>query len=200
MYKNLSLMKKLIGSFSVILVLLVVIGGVGYKSLERSDEGLSQYRELARNTNLAGRVQANMLMARMEVKNFIINGREKDIEEFDASFEKTEGFMAEAHTAFQQPERARLIKAADESLKQYKQDFEQVKAYMHQRDILVNETLSVVGTAIVRKSTEMLQVAQQERKHVKLPTMWPSCCGICFWPASTSSSSWTTMNNPMLTE
>jgi methyl-accepting chemotaxis protein len=39
-----------------------------------------EYRGLARSTNAVGRVQANMLMTRMNVKDFIIRGTEEEAE------------------------------------------------------------------------------------------------------------------------
>ena len=74
MLNNMTLAKKLILGFALILVLLIVVGGVGYNALETAGKGFSSYRSLAKQTNLSGRVQANMLMVRMNVKDFIITG------------------------------------------------------------------------------------------------------------------------------
>jgi methyl-accepting chemotaxis protein len=37
---------------------------------------------MARDANLSGRLQANMLMVRMNVKEFIITGSYKDLQEY----------------------------------------------------------------------------------------------------------------------
>ena len=60
--------------FSLVLALLIGTSGVGYYSLDGANENFNHYRGLARATNAVGRVQANMLMTRMNVKDFIIRG------------------------------------------------------------------------------------------------------------------------------
>lgn len=69
---KLTLVKKIIFGFAGILILLLVVGLIAYDALTKGSEGFTQYREMARDANLAGRVQANMLMARFYVKNYII--------------------------------------------------------------------------------------------------------------------------------
>ena len=50
--------------FGIILVLLTVVGAFSFFGLNHAADGFSEYRGLARDTNLAGRLQAQMLMVR----------------------------------------------------------------------------------------------------------------------------------------
>ncbi|THB63325.1 MAG: methyl-accepting chemotaxis protein, partial [Desulfovibrio sp.] len=70
--KNWSIGWKLTSGFGVVLVLLMVSGGVAFYYLSENLASFSEYRGLARDTNLMGRVQANLLMVRMNVKDFLI--------------------------------------------------------------------------------------------------------------------------------
>ena len=67
MFKNLSFKKRIIVGFGVVIFLLVIVAFVGFKALSTSSDGFTDYRSLARETNLIGRIQANMLMVRMNV-------------------------------------------------------------------------------------------------------------------------------------
>ena len=58
---------------------------------------------------LAGRLQANMLMVRMNVKDFIITGSYKDLQEYADYYRRMSGFLAEAQVEIQKPERAAQI-------------------------------------------------------------------------------------------
>ncbi len=54
---------------------------------------VDNYRSLARETNIIGRIQANMLMVRMNVKDFQITGSEQDKKQFEEYIVKLTGFI-----------------------------------------------------------------------------------------------------------
>jgi methyl-accepting chemotaxis protein len=68
---NLSIKIKLIGSFLLIAILVAVLAGYSNYGVSKSADGFTKYREMAKDTVLAGRVQANMLMVRMNVKDYL---------------------------------------------------------------------------------------------------------------------------------
>ena len=111
MFKNMKIGTKIILGFSSVLILLVVVGIIAYRSLDGASTGFGQYREMARDTNLAGRIQANMLMVRMNVKDYLITGSETDIKEFEKYWDKMEEFIAEAKKEIIKPELAVKTKA-----------------------------------------------------------------------------------------
>ncbi len=61
--------QKLTYGFGVITILIVLLGGMGWLSLNKASSGFGEYREMARDGVLMGRVQANMLMVRMNAKD-----------------------------------------------------------------------------------------------------------------------------------
>lgn len=75
--------RKLFLGFSVVILLLAIVGSTSYFALTNTSTGFEEYRSLARATNAVGRVQANMLMVRMEEKSYIATGHVKDKEAFD---------------------------------------------------------------------------------------------------------------------
>jgi len=64
---------RLIGGFSIVLLLLILISCVGFFALNAASSGFTKYREMARDSNLTGLLQADMLMVRMSVKELMLN-------------------------------------------------------------------------------------------------------------------------------
>ena len=163
MLQNITLSKKLIGSFGLILLLLVIVSTVSYFTIDSASENFSTYRGLARDTNLMGRVQANMLMVRMNVKDFIITGSDKDLKQYADYKEKTAEFMGEAHKEIQNPDRAHLVDKADSALKEYEEGFKKVETAKDERNRLVNDILNVKGPFMENTLTEILLSAEKDK-------------------------------------
>ncbi|MBI9080362.1 MAG: methyl-accepting chemotaxis protein [Pseudodesulfovibrio sp.] len=154
------LSSKLSIGFGSVLGLLLVLAGTAYWALDNSSEGFTTYRGLARDTNLSGRLQANMLMVRMNVKDYILTGSDKDLAQFDEYYNKMTEFMAVAQSEIQKPDRAQLVDAADEGVKAYGESFAQVKQFRVERNHFVNDVLNINGPQMERNLTEILTTAE----------------------------------------
>lgn len=160
--KQLTLASKIGGGFGLVILLLLVISVVSWNGLSSIAEDFVSYRGLARDSNLAGRLQANMLMVRMNVKDFIISQNDKEIEEYQEYFNKMKGFLDEAQVEIQQPDRAALIDEYSEDIDVYNENFNKVISLYHQRDKIVNETLNVIGPEMEKKLTRIMQSAKED--------------------------------------
>lgn len=89
MFADLSLAKKLTCGFGLVLLLACVVGAISYRTLHKSSDGFDVYRDMARQTNLVGRVQANLLMMRMHVKDYILTGSRQHLETYQLKFRVT---------------------------------------------------------------------------------------------------------------
>jgi len=162
MLKNMTLAKKLLLGFSAIIVLLLVISAISFKAITDSSKGFTDYRGLARDTNLAGRLQANMLMVRMNVKDFIITASDEDLEQYHSYWDKMREFLAEAQESIQNPERARAIDATQSIVSEYGSQFDKVIELQHERGAIVGETLNVLGPQAENKLTQILTSARAD--------------------------------------
>ena len=162
----LTLSNKLKIGFGLMLFFVVIVGIESYLALTSSTQGFTGYREMARDTNLAGRVQANMLMVRMNVKDFLITNSDKDKQQFEDFWTKTQEFMQQAQTEIQKPSRAAIIDQVDNRLKEYRESFEQVVVLIEQRHALVKNSLDTKGPAAERKLTEILKSARDDQDMV----------------------------------
>jgi len=161
-FRKMSIAQKVLGSFSLLILLLLVIAAVAWWSLGVAANGFVKYRELARDANLAGRVQANMLMVRMNVKDFIIRGAQKDVEEYESYHAQVDDFMQTAQQEINDPQRASQIDQVEADLAEYHASFQQVVTHMEQRNRAVEEVLDVNGPAMEKALTKIMESAGQD--------------------------------------
>jgi len=151
---------KLTSGFGALVALLLILAGISYWALGNSSDGFTRYRKLARDTNLTGKLQTDMLMVRMNVKDFIITGSQKDLDEFDDYYQKMQGFMEQAQNGIHNPERAKLIDRADELVREYGAQFSKVREYRQKRDSLIKGTIFTVGPRMEANLTKLLDETQ----------------------------------------
>ncbi|MCA9731991.1 MAG: HAMP domain-containing protein [Deferribacteres bacterium] len=162
MLKNLSIGKKVTLGFATILILLVIVIAIGYESLSTASGGFTEYREMARDANLAGRLQANMLMVQMNISEYIGTGNEEHLRSYNDYLKKMNNFLEEAKREINNSERAAKIKSVDESVAEYEQGFTSVVEFMKQRNKLVDDVLNVNGPLMEKTLTEILTSAEKD--------------------------------------
>lgn len=153
---------KIISGFLILLVLLLVVGVIAILEFSAASEGFTQYRGLARDTNLTGRLQANMLMVRMNVKNFIITGSDEDHQQYKEYLVKMQGFLNESNVEIKQPDRAALIKNVAEKVVTYKASFDKVLEFKLERNNHVINYLDVHGPLMENTLTDILVSARDD--------------------------------------
>lgn len=162
MIKKINLAKKLTVGFTIVLLLLSVVGVTAYLSLDESMDRFFQYREMARDTNFSSQIQENMLMVRMNAKDYIITGNDKDKSKFDQYWEETEQFMIEAKKETNSSERTKIISQVDKQLLKYKAAFEQIVELISTRNELVKNTMDVHGLEAEKVLTKILIVTRED--------------------------------------
>ena len=156
-----TLKAKLIFAFTLILLILAAIGFTAYLVFKSADDGFKSYRELARDSNLASTLQSNMLMVRMNVKDFLLTGSDKDIRQYTQYFDEVDRLMSEAKNEINKPERTQMDSQLIQELEQYNATFNVIKAYRVRRDELVLNQLNIIGPQMERELTQIMQSAAQ---------------------------------------
>ncbi|GAA6166659.1 methyl-accepting chemotaxis protein [Sessilibacter corallicola] len=159
MFQKLKLTAQISVGFASIIVLLIVISTSSWFGVNNVYNGLVEYRELARDTNLTGRLQANMLMVRLGVLKFLNERSEESITQYEERLAKVETFMDEAKVEIQKPERAQLIQKSAQNLGVYKEGFTQVVDLFRARNELVQNQLDPSGLAMRERMTSIITSA-----------------------------------------
>ena len=146
-------------AFGGILALVLVISAVSYTSLSSQGATFSEYRSLARLTNAIGRVQANMLMTRMNVKDFLIRASQEEVDDVHHYRNLTSELVIEAQGLAVDPEHLELLDQVQGLVNSYESHFNTVVGLQARRDELVDGTLNVIGPQIERTLTEIMESA-----------------------------------------
>ncbi|PLX70158.1 MAG: methyl-accepting chemotaxis protein [Denitrovibrio sp.] len=147
--------------FAIVLMILVIVAGASFVGIEKAAVGFQDYRGLARDTNLAGRLQANMLMVRMNVKDFLITNSDKDHQEYLGYVKKMHDFLAEAKKEIKNPERVKLITSIDDNIKDYEVAFDKVDIAIGTRNAELKK-LGIYGLDMRKALTEIMKSAYKD--------------------------------------
>jgi methyl-accepting chemotaxis protein len=153
---------KIILGFMIVIVLLVAVSTTAILQFGTAGAGFEQYRGLARDTNLAGRLQANMLMVRMNVKDFLITGSDKDREQYAEYLNIMNGFLEESQTEIKDPKRAASIDEIDAEVIDYEESFAKVVEYRDERNDHVMNYLDIQGPLMENTLTSILESANKD--------------------------------------
>ena len=151
---KLTLGKKLFAGFALVVTLLAISSSGAIFSLSDASTGFTQYRELARDTNLAGRVQANLVLAGLAVKDFLISRGERGLQRYQERFTTVNQLFAQAKAEIKKPERVNMIREAEPLLQQYQNAFSEVEKLIEQENALYYGDMTRLGGA-------MMDAAQQ---------------------------------------
>ncbi|MCW9045905.1 MAG: bacteriohemerythrin [Alphaproteobacteria bacterium] len=157
--KNIKISRKIYGGFGVVLGLLLIIAIVGFFSLKGAGNNFTEYRSLARQTNQAGRIQANMLMTRLFVKNFVISASKDNISGVRKRAQTTLELIPKTRELTTDPEFLKTVDLVEIQLKEYISQFDKVTVKQEKRNDLVNKVLNVTGPQMEKKLTEIMESA-----------------------------------------
>lgn len=160
MFDNLKIGKKLALGFGAVLTLLIVVLLVSIWGFNKADKGTAAYRELARDTNLAGLLQANMLMVRMNIKDFLLTKSEQDLQQYHDYQAKMQGFLQQAKQEIKQPERVALVTKIAEASDVYQSAFAKVVELTRQQDALHKSKLIASGKKMTMALEKLLKAAK----------------------------------------
>lgn len=151
-----SFFKKVIFGMGAVIALLAAVFFISYNALDAATDGFVDYRKMARGTNAAGRVQVNVLMARMKAKNFILNGQAADAAAVDAFFSETKQLLSVAREQLTEAERLAVLSEAESKVAEYQSSFSEVKGLAAQRQAMV-DSLYELGPIAVADLSNLMQ-------------------------------------------
>ena len=161
MFGTMKLSVKLYSGFLVVLVLLAILGATGFLAIESASDGFSDYRRKARQSNLIGRLQANMLMVRMSVKDFVLTGSEANVKEFNDRFAEVNTFIQEAKEDINNPVLRKMIEETETHTRDYQKAFEQVIEFRTKRNMHVDR-LNANGPVLEQKLSQIFTTSERD--------------------------------------
>lgn len=160
-FKSLKLSSQLSLSFMSLIILMIIIALFAYTGLRQGQENFVEYRGLARDTNLAGRLQANMLMTRLNVLKFINDDSPEILDNYRDRLDKMNVFLTEATREIQSPKRVPMITDSVKLVKEYTAGFNKVVVLIAKRHEVVKDQLDPSGLDMRKKMTQLIEYTNQ---------------------------------------
>ncbi|MBT9240105.1 HAMP domain-containing methyl-accepting chemotaxis protein [Vibrio splendidus] len=157
-----SLKKLLSLGFGVILALILVISIVASLRFYQSSDGFNTYRSLALTSVSTGRIQANILEARLSALKYIKNPVASHASELDKRITTSIQLIDEVLEAHLDDLHKNEFLAIEKQLKQYSQGFSQVVQLVNTRNNLVKESLDPSGLKMRQAVTNLMTQASAE--------------------------------------
>lgn len=162
MFKRMKLTTQLSSSFGAMLVLMSVLAGIAYIGLNTAYSNFVEYRGLARDSNLAGRVQANLLIVRLDALKYLKQQSPENVNDFNKRLALLKTLLNEASLEIEQPTRAPLIKSAIISIREYEEGFNKVQEYFQHRNEIVKNSLDPNGLQMRKNVTDIITSAYKD--------------------------------------
>lgn len=160
MFKNMKVGTQIAAGFIIVLLIMVIVASSSFVGINKAAEGFSEYRREAKNTNLIGRIQANMLMTRMYVKDYLITNSDASHKTTLDYFAKTDEFLKEAKDAVKNPERNKMVQETVKMLDEYINVFGKVDEAINNRNAQL-EVLRNIGLKMRENVTEIMHSAYE---------------------------------------
>ncbi|OED68915.1 chemotaxis protein [Vibrio splendidus ZS-139] len=157
-----SLKKLLSLGFGVILALILVISVVASLRFYQSSHGFNTYRSLALTSVSTGRIQANILEARLSALKYIKNPVASHASELNKRITTSIQLIDEVLDAHIDDLHKNEFLAIEKQLKQYNQGFNQVVQLVNTRNNLVKENLDPSGLKMRQAVTNLMTQASAE--------------------------------------
>lgn len=162
MLKTMKISTKIFSGFGMMIGLILIISATGVTGMLLTKMDFGDYRFLSKGTNIAGRLQANMLLTRMNVKNFIINKSEANIAGVKERAETTLSLIPAALEQAATDEAKQVISGVGAQITAYGDHFDAVVAKQNERNVVVNESLDVLGPKMEQNLTTVMKSAFQD--------------------------------------
>ncbi len=162
MLKNLKLNMQINLSFGLVIALLFVVSIIAYSGLSSTYSQFLGYRSLADHSNLAGRIQGNMLAMRLSVLGYMNHQKASDIKEFENRKIKMYEFLNEAKIEIKDKKSAAIISEVLSEIVIYEKAFYDVVDLYVKRNELVLGSLDPAGLAMRKTISDINKLAYED--------------------------------------
>ena len=156
-----TLKQQLTYGFGSIILLLLITSSLSLYRFSDTSQGFSTYRNLALASVNSGRIQANLLEARLAVDNYIKEQDNNSLKQFQQRVQSTLNLIDQTTHLKLKDAHMGEFNAIKSQMHQYQNEFDRVVTLIKQRNRLVNETLDPNGLAMRHQLKQMVETAHQ---------------------------------------
>ncbi|MGC9402803.1 HAMP domain-containing methyl-accepting chemotaxis protein [Vibrio genomosp. F10 str. 9ZC157] len=159
------LKKQLTYGFGLIICLLLITSAISYFRFSATNAGFNQYRGLALGSVYTGRIQANILEARLAANKYLKYQTNATREQVKSRLDTSISLLVEAKKLKLDSDHAAEFDNISAQMKEYESSFNQVVQLIDQRNVLVSSQLDPAGLAM-RKALSAIMKEAYDTKSV----------------------------------
>uniref|UniRef100_UPI0005555063 MCP four helix bundle domain-containing protein n=1 Tax=Aliarcobacter faecis TaxID=1564138 RepID=UPI0005555063 len=165
MLNNLTIKKKLIFSFSIIIILILGFVLFATKSINETSDGFSEYRRIAKNAKTIANIDISLLKMNSTILEYIKSHQKSSIDEFNKEFVEIKALVNLGIENLKNPTIKAQMQDVDKSLDNYKNSFSKVINYMQTRDNILNENLYKNGKKVEQILSSVVVKESESRNY-----------------------------------
>lgn len=159
MFQNLKLNAQLNVAFGLMIALLSVVSLVAFFALSTGHENFVEYRSNAKDSNLSGRIQANLLMVRLNALKFLKEQNPQNVKDFHERFDALDNLINKGKSEFTDATKLSVINDIATNAKAYRDGFDRVVGLFEKRNQVVAGDLDSNGAEMRKNITKIMQRA-----------------------------------------
>lgn len=155
---------KIILGFSSILLLLVLVGGIARFGFQDATHGFEQYENTSEDSNLLGRIQANMLLVRLAARTFIMEHHDESLRVYKTRYETLAKLLDEAKrdSDMNDQDTGEKLQNIINMVTEYDKMFHQLVRLVHERDRVVKEAIFPTAKAMRKDMSDIVTWVRNE--------------------------------------
>ena len=149
--------KKLLIGFGAMIVAMSGLGGLAYYVCLTGSSSADQLSEMTSDVFIGADLLEDLLMCRMNVKDYLIENKVRDIEQYDQYRSRIRMTLRSCEERFQDPQRQTWLAEFSTKFAAYDATFEKVKTIIAQRNHLITTQCDRLGAemvALLNKATD----------------------------------------------
>jgi methyl-accepting chemotaxis protein len=158
MIKQLKLATKIGFGFGIVLALLGIVAWFGYSGLRQDLRGLVEYRGLARENVKTADLSAQLLLVRLDVKEYFLTKSDKTIQQYEKTKAHMFELLTQAKKEVTEPERAKRLTLFENRFGEYDKNLREEFVAMTQTNAVARQ--QQLYEELVRIGNEMAKATE----------------------------------------
>lgn len=162
MFTKLKLNTQLYLAFGAMVLLLGVVSVVALIALNSGYENFVDYRANARDSNISGRIQSNVLSLRLSALKYLKDQNQASINEFTNRYQLLNDLIQSGKRQFNDANKVKAITTIEQEALTYKSAFEKIVNLINKRNEIVSNMLDANGKYMREGISEIIQSSMQK--------------------------------------
>lgn len=161
MKRTMSLRMKLSLGFGLMIVLLLLVGGVGYYAIQNGITAVAEFNELNEQEARFGELNVNLLNSRVEVEEFLQAGNPENVDSFNQYADELERVITEVSDLDLGPQRAQALSEIGSGFAEVRRLFELLAEEFGARDEIIDNELDPSGAEARQQLLQLLSASEE---------------------------------------